>query len=349
MTLYILLLILQTPSPTPTITPTPAPTPQMTTYEQINVALTLTTAILGLLALLLWWMTLRAGRKRGAAERLLHETQAKLARAEQKVSRMQEHAHATPVVEYLFHDIVLLGPKDSGKTCVAELWTRPWYNIDQPKASRKFETYEANIFEFKPDTKRRHEVYEVERTYKKALRVRIHDYPGDDDYKVQALEKLPELENAALILFFDLLYGAGGVSPTPIDKNNSYYSQYFLTKLGQQPKIVNNLSKVIVVFNKVDLLPQGMSEAEMKAMLLNANADAVNRIESAFGGNTDYRLLSTRDNRGAISLLGFAGSLGLSKENKARYDRQIEKLFKNHAKYSDVESDGDESGDGAGG
>jgi GTPase SAR1 family protein len=337
MTFHALSLLIQSASPPPATTPAPH---GMTAYEQVSLLLGLATVALGVLAAVLWTLTLRAGGKRDEAVNLLSQTQAKLADAERKIKSLQEHARRTPVIDYVRHDIVLLGPRHSGKTSIAKLWTRPWYNIRQSKASRKFACYEASIFEFKPKN-RLDEVFGVERTFKKALRVRIHDYPGEERYQAEAVEQLPKLQNAVLILFFDLLYGDGKLSPTPVDENNRYYSKYFLTLLEQQENIVYDLARVIIVFNKIDLLPQDMGEAQTRKMLCDANADAVRRVEAVFGQKTDYRLLSAMDNRGAISLLGYAGSFGLPKEYMATYEQQLKEVFQAQAQYSD-ENAGDD-------
>lgn len=240
-------------------------------------------------------------------------------------------------VYYIFHDIVLLGPRDAGKTSIAELWTQPWFNISEVQPSDDWQTYQASIFDIGSET-RKDELFGVDRTYDLVLRVRIHDHPGDDYYQTLALKKLPTLKNPTLLLFFDLDANEQGIIRSKqIDNNHTYYSKYFAETLEGLTNITRNVSEVIVVFNKVDVLPQSWDKRIMISKLCEVNSDAIARIRKIFGVKVKYWLVSTRDNRGMISLLGEASAAGLSEQMKASVERRLEKLFKDAVKPADAE------------
>src|SRR5262249_23702248 len=87
-----------------------------------------------------------------------------------------------------------------------------------------------------------------------------------------------------------------------------------------------NISKVIVVFNKADLLPSNIDIEQAKEALKKLNSDAIDRIEGQFSGILDYLIISALDNRGLITLLGTAVSPTLPAEIKERLDVEISKL-----------------------
>jgi signal recognition particle receptor subunit beta len=248
----------------------------------------------------------------------------KRSEAENKLESAKEYIRSLSVIEYVYQDIVLFGPRNSGKTSVAKLWTEPAFNIDEVPYTSQWKSYERDILEFKDkEYEKNHKTFNVDIKYKPRLRIRVHDYPGEDRFRMQAVNQLPQLQHAVLLFFFTVHADSEGVHT--IHDNNSYYSQAFIDSIRRQQDNDLRISKVVVVFNKADLLV-GLDLEQAKETLKKRHLDAINRIEGQFSGKLEYIVVSARDNRGLINLLGAAGSSTLPSEVKERFDEAINRI-----------------------
>lgn len=247
----------------------------------------------------------------------------RLSHRSKKLEEIKEYSKRLTEISYVYQDLILLGPRFSGKTSVARLWTEPWFDISRVRPSDEWTTYEASIFDI--GTERFFDnVFDVERPRRNTLRIRIYDYPGEDHFRNVAIEKVPKLHNAVLLLFFEVVADSNNILPT--NKNNEYFSKIFMDKIEDQGNISKNIAKVIIVFNKVDLLPSTLDFETSCKHLHKINADAIKRIHSLFSSRLDFAYVSAVDNRNLISLLGSAGSFGMSEELKQRFEEQIQRL-----------------------
>jgi hypothetical protein len=267
----------------------------------LNVALTLST-------ILFLGLTYRMSRKRSEAEAMLE--------------RAKTYIKSLAVIDYLYQDVILLGPQDSGKTSVAKLWNDPTFDISDVSHTREWQPYARDVSEF-TEYEKVHKEFHVLIKYKPRLRIVVHDYPGEDRYRAEAINRLPELKNPVLLLFFNVHADSGGIQKT--HENNTYYSQAFVERLKKQG-VSLMISKVVVVFSKADLLPRDMEPAQAIEELKRTNSDAVERIEGQFSGILDYRLVSAEDNRGLIALLGDAAAQTLPAESRKGFEAQVKKL-----------------------
>lgn len=261
-----------------------------------------------------------------AVEQSLEETKTALSVATRRIDSFREYARQTTVISHLYHDVVLLGPRHAGKSSVAKLWTQPWFDIGELKPSTLWNTYEVSVYDLSTE-ERQDPLFEVTRQYRHVLRVRLHDYPGDDARRTEAIRALPRLQNAALLLFFDLIVDGDRVSSVAVSKNGSYYSKVFIEALQGVSQLTSNVAKVILVFNKIDLLPS-RDKKEIIKMLQAANAEVLSRLETVFGGQMTSVFASAIDNRGLIALLGMASSVGLPKEMQEQVAREIQQLYR---------------------
>src|ERR1044071_8662281 len=91
------------------------------------------------------------------------------------VGRLRER----PVVNREYLDVIVLGPRNSGKTSLVRLWTQPW-NMEPPTATRFWEVSETTIHEQGP-MPRVDPHFGVERQHYSHHRLRIKDYAGEMD------------------------------------------------------------------------------------------------------------------------------------------------------------------------
>jgi hypothetical protein len=174
------------------------------------------------------------------------------------------------------------------------------------------------------------DLFDTTRTYCKELRLRIHDYPGEDRFLFQALEKIPEIERPILILFFYVDANNSGLVET--NKNNTYYSRAFVDEIEKRRGLTGRIEKVISVFNKRDLLPTDWSDQQAEAALRRANSDAVNRIESLFMGKLETFLVSAENNTHLISLLASASTVTLKADAREKFQQDLNALYEKRAK-----------------
>ncbi len=272
--------------------------------------------LLGIGMLILTAISVWLHKRRAEIENRYHKLEGKL-------EKLREYGRNTEVIEYIYQDIVLLGPRKSGKTSIAELWSKPWCDITLIERSEYWKTYSVDICEIKKD-ERDDELFDVKRTYHTMLRVRIYDYPGEDRFRTMAIENLPNSKNAVLLLLFDIEANSNGI--IQIHKNNEYYSKVFMETIEKQKNLSQHISKVIIVFNKIDLLPPTWDYKKMEDEIKSVNSDADTRIRSLFSGKLQYFLVSALDNRKLISLLGACASSGLPKYAKEKFEEEIRKL-----------------------
>lgn len=113
----------------------------MTLYETASLAVAFFFAVA---TISLGALSYRLARKRSALETELHgsrakllaveksleETKTALSTATRRIDSFKGYARQTTVISYLYHDVVLLGPRHAGKSSVGKLWTQPWFDID---------------------------------------------------------------------------------------------------------------------------------------------------------------------------------------------------------------------------
>lgn len=247
---------------------------------------------------------------------------------ESKFEGLKDYAKSHTILEYVYIDLILLGPRRSGKTSVAKLWTQAWSDIRVLKPSEDWETCEISLCELR-SSEFFDQLFETNREKRTELRVRIHDFPGEDRFRIQALGKIATLGRATLILFFDLDADSNELKQT--NSNNAYYSRAFMETIEQFNGLTQKLEKVIMVFNKRDLLPPQWSDKKSREELRRINRDAINRIESLFSGKLETFLISAQDNTHLISLLGAASSPALGVEEQKRLAEEIRAMYEKRA------------------
>lgn len=246
---------------------------------------------------------------------------------ERRLQKLREYGEQTPLIVNQFVEVVLLGPRYSGKTSIAELWTIPWTQISKiPSAT--WHIYEADVFEFESE-KHRDPLFQVERVHIPTLRVRVRDYPGEDHYRLQAIKELKELEKKAVVIFV-LLVGYHDQKVQHSRENAAYFSRVFVEEINEQlQRIAGSVAKAIVVFNKADLLPPEWDDTTTLERLKEANDGAIQNIERVFSGAFEYHLVSALTNKGIIGLLGSVGKVGVeSSKERQRFDQVFQAIVK---------------------
>jgi hypothetical protein len=182
-------------------------------------------------------------------------------------------------------------------------------------------------------------MFDVDRTYIPTLRVRVHDYPGENSYREQAIKDLSRLgRKAVVILILKVGYFEGKI----VDNrdNADYFNRRFVENLSENlNRLSDAIAKPIVVFNKADLLPNEWEPSVAIDEMKKANSAAMENILNVFGNDSlDFCLTSARTNMGIVRLLGLVGKVGIdSPQELERFERKI-KFVRNEVE--DRASDG---------
>lgn len=276
-----------------------------------------TTLMLLVLWLRQWRGRVRERRRADAAE----------ARYEEKMEQFRRYARDRPVNLYEYVDAVVLGPRWSGKTSIVELWRSALFDRTTVKADSNWVNYNINLHRFKSES-RKDPLFDVSRSTSRTLIARVRVYPGEEDHRIEAVRYLGGLSAPAVLLFVMRVgYGDGEIQEAT--ENAEYYSFAFVSEVRDHLRsLAASVAKVIVVFNKADLLPPDWDREEATRQLKDANAGAVSLIEQTFGGiggKVEYRLVSALTNYGIIDLMGSVGKavLQVSQDDRDGLDASL--------------------------
>ncbi len=270
--------------------------------------------ILGVISTILAIMTFNLNSEKATRERTL--------------AKLKTYGRNTSLIQYKYVDVVFFGPRKSGKTSIAELWTSPWTEIGNIRPTETWQTFEANIYEF--DSKKRlDDLFEVQRTHIPTLRIRVRDYPGEDHYRLQAVKDLKDLDKKAVVVFI-FLVGFHNQTIQYSRENAEYFSRAFVEEVNEHvQRISGSVTKAIVVFNKIDKLPRNWDDETILQKLKQANADAIYNIEKLFSGMLEYQLTSALTNEGIVRLLGSTGRVAIETEkDRVKFNQRLQKIEK---------------------
>ncbi len=251
----------------------------------------------------------------GPEEGRIEELQQEVARYEEHMEKLRAFGRNRTEVEHEIIDAILLGPRSSGKTSLAELWANPVsYNVTQ-EATMAWRRVNLSLHEFGIE-KKHDPLFDVVRGFKKVLRLRLHDYPGELSKVPEAFQKINDLSSKATIIFMLQVGYSDGVI-AGVDENAEYFNGVFVDQLQLGLKgIVRSVARVLVVFNKADLLPREWTEDEAREKLKLANRHPIGFIKRCFGENIEFHVISVRTNLGIVNLLGYLGQAAIQGEDE---------------------------------
>jgi GTPase SAR1 family protein len=268
-----------------------------------------------------------AEREKG---RLRDELDAERKRRDGLLEKLREYGHKHPKTQTEFVEAILLGPRNSGKSSLIELWTTPWTDIKSLSHSVDWLDYIVHLHQFEPQSYK-DELFDMDRIVLRSLRLRVRDYPGEEAYLMQAIRDLKTLNKKVVLIFvMNLDWRNDGLCEDVARMNDQYFSQILVDEIRKHIKNLSSVvSRVMIVFNKADLLPPDWKDHQALAELRKASSNAVSNIESIFGGKTDYHLISARTNKGIVNLLGDVGRVALDDaRDRERFEKnnKLERL-----------------------
>lgn len=190
--------------------------------------------------------------------------------ASDKYERVKAALQQSSVVRTFYQPVLLVGPREVGKTSLLKQWHAPW-DTSPNERTRRHRRAEVPIFDFElPDQEPHFADSDISTAIHAHLVLRVHDFPGELDAQQKIKEEVRaetiELRSTTkktlgivLICFFDALEAHEGVS----DKTRDYYNGDLFRELREL--VAHNqvaIDRLILVFNKYDLL-RDMAEPAM--------------------------------------------------------------------------------------
>lgn len=222
-----------------------------------------------------------------------------------KLEKWKQHLKGiTWVKDDYIANAFIIGPKFSGKSSIAQLWKDPTTDIASISPTSRVEDFfikSQDPFEtFTED----HPIFRFKSTYDRFLKLKIRDFPGEDNQRNLAFKYLEELEvRAILILVMRVGYDGNNISYS--DENADYYSTSFVQSIQNNiSNIPRSILKVFVVFNKKDMLPHEWDEDVALGKLKAANSEALKKIRKEFAPDIEYIITSAQSNYGLTKLHG---------------------------------------------
>ncbi|MDX8144268.1 hypothetical protein SK854_19280 [Lentzea sp. BCCO 10_0061] len=218
---------------------------------------------------------LSANRLRGQLESS-QRTVTRLTAVEQKYLNVRNALTNSGVIQHFHQPVLLLGPRAVGKTSLLMQWNAPWERTISVQSTRTHNYATVPVFDYQlpydvpyaadPD---------IRTTAYAHLRLRVHDFPGEVSAQTKALEvasqealqlraDIGQNLGVVLICMFDAVEVVDGIS----SETNQYYNGDLFQRLriyvGDSSITIQRL---IVVFNKIDLLAKRLPQLSQPELL----------------------------------------------------------------------------------
>ena len=211
----------------------------------------------------------------------------------EKYERVKAVLQRSSVVRTFHQPVLLVGPREVGKTSLLKQWHAPW-DLSANERTRIERYADVPVFDFElPDQEPHFADPEVLTGVHAHLMLRVHDFPGELGAQAMIKEKViaetielrrttQKTLGVVLICFFDALEAHQGVS----EKTRDYYNGDLFRELRE---LVAHgqvaIDRLILVFNKYDLLrevaEQAMSDRELLELCAATFADVLKPLHGA--------------------------------------------------------------------
>ncbi|MEK6280339.1 MAG: hypothetical protein AABN95_08300 [Acidobacteriota bacterium] len=227
-----------------------------------------------------------------------------------RLTQFQEYAKRTRVIQPRYLDVILLGPRGSGKTVLSKLWRAPFTEIDRIEATQDvWITHDIAVYEGE-EFPEQDDLFGVSRTHLLQYRLRIRDYAGEDQYKREALDALKANSQTALIFFVPCIHARDmdAVVSLPslreaCQRNSDYFNSHFINQMAKLPRLAQNVARAFVVFSRVDQLPD--SETLRIGKVEEMHEPLLDHFRTTFGKDLlNVWHISARTNANTFNLLG---------------------------------------------
>jgi len=171
---------------------------------------------------------------------------------DKRIEVLTNYCKKLTVSEEQYKNIIIIGPRLSGKSTIAKSWCKPSKSITEYNPSPiGFDTYYYKLHDYSSNSTKYHNInIDIEMEKKIVPTLKIYDYAGEDSLISDAVSKIGEIPDCTIIMVFDS-------DPKNFGNNIEYYNRAMIEKMNDiftNKKIrASSVKNVFVVFNKIDL------------------------------------------------------------------------------------------------
>jgi GTPase SAR1 family protein len=199
----------------------------------------------------------------------------RLSKIEIKFDLIRKNLRGSAVVKDYYQPVILLGPRAVGKSSLIAQWHTPWiYSNLNPTQRHKIS--EVPIYDFKKENTEPHFADpEILTDVHLHLKLKVHDFPGELTSQISVIEQaIDETESlrkitnkslgVVLVCIFNAEEATVGLSQSTIE----YYNGDLFKNLRSLVSCNEvNIDRLILVFNKYDLLKKNYLQEDDKLLL----------------------------------------------------------------------------------
>jgi GTPase SAR1 family protein len=209
-----------------------------------------------------------------------------------KYESVQEALRRSRVVRTHLQPVVLVGPRGVGKTSLLMQWHAPWV-VGDLTSTEKHSTADVPIYDFESGVEPHFADPEVKVPVDVHLKLKVHDFPGENKAQLlirQVIEQetiaVREATNKEVGVVVICMFDASEAKHRISESTSSYYhGDLFrgLRNLVSGGSI--SLQRLILVFNKYDLLRPHFKNGTPESQILEHCAQAFNPVLSPLRGS----------------------------------------------------------------
>ena len=220
--------------------------------------------------------------------------------SKEHISTLEKFCATVSTVEEKRYHVILIGPRNSGKSSITSLWCKVDKLITTISPTPTFDTYDYDGLNSKKEDFFDTEI-KVKRIKKVQKIIRFFDYAGEDEQIPNAIERIASSPDCTIIMVFNS-------DPGYENDNRRYFSRSLVEKINSKFNEsgfkASNVKVVYVVFNKIDLFAKsGSTYNDNLEKIKQKFIDNISNIETIFGVDVRYIVTSASTNHNIINLL----------------------------------------------
>jgi hypothetical protein len=237
-----------------------------------------------------------------------------------KHTKVLESLKNSSVIEIFHQPVLLVGPKGVGKSSLMTQWHAPWnHSLLAQTAAHYFRIVPAFDFPSEKNERPHFACADITSKINVQLKLKVNDFPGEilaqkkiiNEAKSQTIEFRSQTGNRNLGIVLVCMFDASEIIIS--EKTQEYYNGELF--IGLRSLVADEsifISRLILVFNKFDLLKLGSNCSEKKLMheCINAHKQLISLLRRTCDASRVCEVFSVLDREKLMNSTGASYILG---------------------------------------